>query len=188
MMDRSEQGIALIAVIWALALLSIIAANMSVDASTSTRIARNIDESAVAQAAADAGIQRAILDLETSTTTAGAAGFRSDGTVYAWRFSNSAVLISIKDEASKTARAGAMLAAGAVLALIAGVFLLVCVTQLLALIMPDWAAALVVALAVGIPAAILISKGRDRLKVPMPGKTIENVKENVEWMKNQTRS
>lgn len=100
-MDRSEQGIALIAVIWALVLLSIIAANISVDASTSTRITRNIDESAVAQAAADAGIQRAILDLETSTTTAGAAGFRSDGTVYAWRFSNSTVLISIKDEASK---------------------------------------------------------------------------------------
>ena len=101
MRDRSEQGIALIAVIWALALLSIIAANLSVEANTSTRVARNLDESAVAQAAADAGIQRAILDLGTSTTTAGAGGFRSDGTVYAWRFSNSTVLISIKDEASK---------------------------------------------------------------------------------------
>jgi len=96
--------------------------------------------------------------------------------------------VEIKDEASKTARAGAMLAAGAVLALIAGVFLLVCVTQLLALIMPNWAATLVVAVVMGVPAAIFISKGRDRLKVPVPGKTIENVKENVEWMKNQTRS
>jgi len=95
--------------------------------------------------------------------------------------------VEIRDEASKTARAGALLAAGAVLAMIAGVFLLVCVAQLLDLIMPDWAAALVVALALGIPAAILISKGRDRLKVPVPEKTIENVKENVEWMKNQTR-
>jgi uncharacterized membrane protein YqjE len=96
--------------------------------------------------------------------------------------------VEIRDEASKTARAGAMLAAGAVLAMIAGVFLLVCLAQLLDLIMPDWAAALVVALALGIPAAILISKGRDRLKVPVPEKTIENVKENVEWMKNQTKS
>jgi uncharacterized membrane protein YqjE len=96
--------------------------------------------------------------------------------------------VEIKDEASKTARAGAMLAAGAVLAMIAGVFLLVCLAQLLDLIMPDWAAALIVALAMGIPALILISKGRDRLKVPMPEKTIENVKENVEWMKNQTKS
>jgi uncharacterized membrane protein YqjE len=96
--------------------------------------------------------------------------------------------VEIRDEASKTARAGAMLAAGAVLAMIAGVFLLVCLAQLLDLIMPDWAAALIVALAMGIPAMILISKGRDRLKVPMPEKTIENVKENVEWMRNQTKS
>ena len=95
--------------------------------------------------------------------------------------------VEIREEASKTARAGAMLAAGAVLAMIAGVFLLVCLAQLLDLIMPDWAAALVVALVLGIPAAILISKGRDRLHVPVPGKTIENVKENVEWMKNQTK-
>jgi len=95
--------------------------------------------------------------------------------------------VELRDEASKTARAGAMLAAGAVLGILAGVFLLVCLTQLLDLIMPDWAAALVVALALGIPAAILISKGRDRLRVPVPEKTIENVKENVEWMKNQTK-
>jgi uncharacterized membrane protein YqjE len=96
--------------------------------------------------------------------------------------------VEIRDEAAKTARAGALLAAGAVLAMIAGVFVLVCIAQLLDLIMPDWAAALVVALALGIPAAILITKGRDRLKVPVPEKTIESVKENVEWMKNQTKS
>jgi len=96
--------------------------------------------------------------------------------------------VEIKEETSKTARAGAMLAAGAVMAMIAGVFLLVCLAQLLDMVMPDWAAALVVALLMGIPAAILISKGRDRLKVPLPEKTIDNVKENVEWMKNQTKS
>jgi uncharacterized membrane protein YqjE len=95
--------------------------------------------------------------------------------------------VEIREEASKTARAGAMLGAGAVMAMIAGVFLLVCLAQLLDLFMPDWAAALVVALAMGIPAAILISKGRDRLRVPVPERTIENVKENVEWMKNQTK-
>ena len=72
--------------------------------------------------------------------------------------------VEIKEETSKTARAGAMLAAGAVMAMIAGVFLLVCIAQLLDMVMPDWAAALVVALLMGIPAAILISKGRDRLK------------------------
>lgn len=96
--------------------------------------------------------------------------------------------VEIREEASKTARAGAMLAIGGVLAIIAGVFMLVCLAQLLDLIMPDWAAALIVALAMGIPAAILIARGRDHLRVPIPEKTIENLKENVEWMRNQTRS
>jgi uncharacterized membrane protein YqjE len=96
--------------------------------------------------------------------------------------------VEMREEASKAARAGAMLAAGAVLAITAGVFLLVCIAQLLDMVMPDWAAALIMAIALGIPAAILVSKGRQRLHVPMPEKTIENVKENVEWMKNQTKS
>jgi len=96
--------------------------------------------------------------------------------------------VELREEASKTAKAGAMLAAGAVLAMVAAVFLLVCIAQLLDMVMPDWAAALIMALALGIPAAIMVSKGRQRLHVPMPEKTIENVKENVEWMKNQTKS
>jgi uncharacterized membrane protein YqjE len=96
--------------------------------------------------------------------------------------------VELREEASKTARAGAMLAAGGVLAIVAAVFLLVCIAQLLDMVMPDWAAALVIAIALGIPAAVMVSRGRERLHVPMPEKTIENVKENVEWMKNQTKS
>lgn len=95
--------------------------------------------------------------------------------------------VELREEASKTARAGAMLAAGAVLAMIAGIFGLVFIAQLLDMVMPDWAASLVITLAIGIAVAVLISKGRSRLHVPTPEKTIENVKENVEWMKNQTR-
>jgi uncharacterized membrane protein YqjE len=96
--------------------------------------------------------------------------------------------VELREEAAKTARAGAMLAAGGVLGIIAGVFALVFIAQLLDMVMPDWAATLVITLAIGIAAAILISKGRSRLRVPTPEKTIENVKENVEWMKNQTKS
>jgi uncharacterized membrane protein YqjE len=96
--------------------------------------------------------------------------------------------VEIREEASKTARAGAMLAAGGVIGMIGAVFLLVCVAQLLDLVMPDWVAALLVGLALGIAAAVLVSKGRANLRMPVPDKTIENVKENVEWMKNQTKS
>src|SRR5262245_21848711 len=60
---RSEQGIALIAVLWGLMLLSIIAVGISVEIRSTTSIARNRVENAAASAAADAGIQRAILDL-----------------------------------------------------------------------------------------------------------------------------
>jgi hypothetical protein len=95
--------------------------------------------------------------------------------------------VEMSEEISKTTRAGAILAAGAVLGAIAGVFLLVCVAQLLGLVMPAWAATLLVAVALGIAGFALFSSGKNRLRVPTPEKTIENVKENVEWMKNQTK-
>ena len=94
----------------------------------------------------------------------------------------------MSQEVAKTARAGAMLAAGAVLGAIAGVFLLVCLAQLLGLVMPSWVATLLIAVVVGIAGFALIQSGKGRLRVPIPDKTIENVKENVEWMKNQTKS
>jgi general secretion pathway protein K len=102
MRDRSEEGIALIAVLWMLTLLSIIAAALSLETRSSTRIARNMADNAAARAAAYAGIQRAVLDLEDSTgAPTDARKFRADGTVYAWRFANSTVHISVQDEGSK---------------------------------------------------------------------------------------
>ena len=100
---RNEQGIALIAVLWALTLLSVIAASLSTETRSEARIARNMADSAAARAAADAGIQRAILDLLDSRGGAllGAAKFRPDGTVYAWPFGNSTVYLSVHDELGK---------------------------------------------------------------------------------------
>jgi general secretion pathway protein K len=101
MRDRRDEGIALIVVLWMLVLLSIIAAVLSLELHSSTGIARNMAENAAARVAADAGIQRAILDLGASTGATDARRFRTDGTVYAWRFSNGTVQISVRDEASK---------------------------------------------------------------------------------------
>jgi general secretion pathway protein K len=99
MRERSEEGIALIAVLWMLTLLSIVAAALSLETRSSTRIARNMAENAVVRAAADAGIQRAILDLVTSTgAPTDARKFLADGTVYNWQFVNSKVQVSIQDE------------------------------------------------------------------------------------------
>jgi general secretion pathway protein K len=98
MRRRSEEGIALIAVLWALILLSIIAASLSLVTRTDARIARNMADNAAARAAADAGIQRAILDLMAPDAEK---KFRVDGTVYDWRFPNSYVRISVQDENGK---------------------------------------------------------------------------------------
>ena len=87
-----EKGFALIAVLWTLALLSIIAAVLSLETRTSLRLSRNAAEIAAAHAAADAGVQLAILNL-----LADRARFRPDGTVYAWQFVSSTVRISIQE-------------------------------------------------------------------------------------------
>jgi general secretion pathway protein K len=98
MRGQSEEGIALIAVLWMLTLLSVIAISLSLETRSSARIVRNTADNAAARAAADAGIQRAILDL---VTVPDAKKFRTDGTVYNWRFANSTVHMSVQDEASK---------------------------------------------------------------------------------------
>jgi general secretion pathway protein K len=102
MSGRGEEGIALIAVLWTLILLSIIVAAVSLETRTSARIAHNTVENATVRSAADAGIQRAILDLLASPDVSGENGrFHADGTVYAWPFANSTVRISVQDERGK---------------------------------------------------------------------------------------
>ena len=92
----SEKGIALIAVLWLLILLSLVAAVVSLETHSGTRLSRNMAESAAARAAADAGIQRAVLDLITFSGK-----FRGDGSRYNWQFANFTVHISIQYEVGK---------------------------------------------------------------------------------------
>lgn len=94
----------------------------------------------------------------------------------------------IREEINKSVAAGKKVGIGAVVGLFGLGFVLVAVSQLLATVMPDWAASLVVGVVLAGIAGFLLMKSRGDLKVPKPEKTIENVKENVEWMKNQTRS
>jgi general secretion pathway protein K len=98
MSRRSEQGIALIAVLWALTLLSVIAAALIVETRSSARVARNMADKAATRAAADAGIQRVMLDLMAPEADR---EFRADGTVYGWPFAGSNVRISLRDENGK---------------------------------------------------------------------------------------
>ena len=77
---------------------------------------------------------------------------------------------------------GGAVAYAAALALIAAVILI-----LATYVMPAWAAALVVAVLVGVVAFIMISSALAALKKTdlAPRETVETLKEDAQWLKNQ---
>ena len=83
------------------------------------------------------------------------------------------------------------LGGAAVAALYALGALTACVIAALALAMPVWTAALMVAFVYGAAAAILGLRGKSEISAAMPPKpeqTIETVKEDVEWAKTRMSS
>jgi len=93
----------------------------------------------------------------------------------------------IKEEA-KTAGVGAGLLAGAgALALVGLIFIGLTLTYGLDAYMPDWAAALVVALVFLAIGGALFMVGKKRLQQvdPIPRQTMESLKEDTEWVKQQ---
>jgi Flp pilus assembly protein TadB len=95
----------------------------------------------------------------------------------------------VTEEVIKARRAAGMMAGGLVAAWFTLWFLLLAILFGLATIMPIWAGALLLFVIMGVVAAVLVSAGKKRLRAvhPTPEKTIETMKENVEWVKNQTK-
>jgi uncharacterized membrane protein YqjE len=94
----------------------------------------------------------------------------------------------IKEQVSKAAKPAATLAMGIVLAMYALGFMLLTIVYVLATVISAWLAALLVTAVVAVVALVLVTAGKDRLKrVKPPEKTIETLKENVEWAKNQIK-
>jgi hypothetical protein len=76
----------------------------------------------------------------------------------------------------------ALCAAGALTAFLVLVF---------SLFLPDWAAALIVGVAMAAVAFVLIRQGKERIAdagKPVPEQTIETVKEDLEWAKTRASS
>lgn len=96
--------------------------------------------------------------------------------------------VELREDLMRAARAAAMLVAGAVLGLFAFGMLLFTATWALDRILPLWAAAGIVATVVALCAVILITVGRSRISEvnPKPEKTVETMKENVQWLRQQT--
>jgi membrane protein len=95
----------------------------------------------------------------------------------------------VEDKARRAARPASILAAGAVLGLYGLGFLLLAGVYGLSLVIAPWLAALLVGAVLAIVAAILVSSGRTRLKQidPVPEKTVQSMKENVQWTKEQIK-
>jgi|ERR1039457_6628808 uncharacterized membrane protein YqjE len=95
----------------------------------------------------------------------------------------------IREEAIKAKSATLLLGAGAVTAILAILFLLLMAVYALALVMPRWAAALIVGAALAVVAGVTLPAGVRRFKQihPTPERTVETIKENVEWAKQHTK-
>jgi uncharacterized membrane protein YqjE len=95
----------------------------------------------------------------------------------------------ISEQISTAARAAVFLVTGGVLAAYAVGFLLWSAVYALGQVTPAWLAPLLVALVVAAAASVFIVIGRNRIKLvnPKPEKTIASLKEDVQWVKDQTK-
>ena len=97
--------------------------------------------------------------------------------------------VEIREEVRRAVSSSVWIAAGTLGAVSAWIFLLWTLAYALATRMPMWAATLVVAVVMAAAAVVLIMGGIRRAKriQPIPERTVESVKENLEWMKQPTK-
>ena len=95
----------------------------------------------------------------------------------------------MKEEAAKAVKPAVTLVSGVVFAVYALGFLLLAILYGLTFAVPQWAAALIVGALVGLPAMVMIGKGKKGFKRVdvVPDKTVKSVKEDVQWAKNQVK-
>ncbi len=95
----------------------------------------------------------------------------------------------IREEATKAKASSVMLGAGALIGFFAILFLLLTVVSGLALVVPVWAANLIVGGVLAAVASVMFPAGVKLFKQihPAPEHTIESMRENVEWAKQQAK-
>jgi Putative Actinobacterial Holin-X, holin superfamily III len=97
--------------------------------------------------------------------------------------------IELKQKASKIGLAAGLLAGGGVIALLGIATLVAAAVLALAIVLPAWAAALIVGVVILVVAAVLAMVGRARLRTAAPlapTRTIETVQEDMRWIRRKT--
>ena len=91
--------------------------------------------------------------------------------------------LELKEEATTAAKAGGMIGAAGVLGHLALLLALFAAAWGLAAVMPTGFAFLIVAVVVGVVAAVVFSVGRNRMKAatPVAPETARTLKEDVQW-------
>jgi uncharacterized membrane protein YqjE len=95
----------------------------------------------------------------------------------------------VRQDVTRYVKASSIVGIAGALALYAVGFLLLSAVYALQSVMSPWLAALLVAMGVGIAAAILYLIGRKKLTQASlrPDKTIQTLEENIKWFKRQTQ-
>ena len=98
-MRRKVRGVALVLVMWVAILLTVIAASFIYESRTDMLVVRNSVSNARAEAAADAGVHRAIYELYRTDNSPDA--WRRDGGTRDWTFDGVPLKIELRDESGK---------------------------------------------------------------------------------------
>jgi len=94
-----QRGVALVLVMWIAILLTVIASSFMLEARTDTLVVRNSIGAARAEAAADAGVHRALFELYRTDNAPEA--WRRDGAAREWTFEGVPLRIELRDESGK---------------------------------------------------------------------------------------
>src|SRR5215831_14738479 len=95
---RRQRGIALVLVLWVMALLAVMVVGFAGDARTELKLARNQADAAEARAIADTGVSLALLNVldENQSTT-----WHLDGEPHSLAYGDGAIRVSVQDEGGK---------------------------------------------------------------------------------------
>ena len=94
-----QRGVALVLVMWIAILLTVIASSFMLEARTDTLVVRNSIGSAQAEAAADAGVHRALFELYRTDNAPDA--WKRDGAQREWTFEGVPLRVELRDESGK---------------------------------------------------------------------------------------
>jgi len=95
----------------------------------------------------------------------------------------------VREELLKAKSAALLLAIGGLCGIFSALFILVAAVYGLSRVVPDWAAALVVSVVLAIATVLMLGAATKRFQTvrPVPEQTIESLKENAKWVKQQTK-